>query len=237
LGLLSFSPEKRFVKQLHNLDIEQLQKDVNTIFNRNPSNTIKSWDSKPLPRLINQDSPSDDPPSNEAPRVQFKIDFEEIIPEDIPVNYLPDECERSRILTRDGMSLGGRIVMGDPNDKAFDLVPDGNGGYNKAKAYHVGNTIVLNPDFYDRTSADYHGFDGSQTVKNKDGTTTILNWSGTASQTIAHEIGHDFGLDHPDDSYPETGNMSNKGSRIPTQAEIDQINHRDNEHILQPREQ
>jgi len=139
---------------------------------------------------------------------QFHI---EIIPEqnsevtnfqtgDITSNYSPDGMQ----------NRGGIIKMGKADDSHF---------YDKTKNKYINeiaywknnNWIILNPRYYDEKSIDYIGFKNSV---------------NTPSTSIIHEIGHDLGLKHGEgeNGYPKAGVMSNEGTNIPTECEIESIN-------------
>lgn len=221
IGKNSFEIDAFYVaeqKVLDNIDVIELQSNMNEVFNSNPTNYPEF--TSELPQIM--------PNDRAVPRVnpKLKITFNIKI-YDTPAT--PEELNNSkhtRIRAANGASKGGLIVMGKSGEAAFK--PTLNKVTNRLEEVPaqwerggpMGDIIKLNPDFYDTHSKMYHGFKG---------------YNVTKYGVFAHEIGHDFGLTHPDGIYPEHGTMAQNGE-TPTEQEIKEINNPSNYKIIQPGE-
>lgn len=129
--------------------------------------------------------------------------------------------------------IGGEIVMGLPNYPTFNKTTD-------SQAYHSGSQIVLNPKYFDKSYSGYTGFEkksieirtdkkletgsfSGTSISFEETITTKVFDPGTPESVIAHEIGHDLGLDHDEGAYPSTGLMSNKSPNYPIKEELEKI--------------
>ncbi len=202
-----------------NVNLAELETYLNQTYNSNPTlNDQFSFEDDGLdPVSMSQDK---------AQIIPAKISFDIVVVPELPSDVKPNG-NKSRIWTANGKSLGGTIKMGAVNDDAFILKDkEGKPTGSIAAAYHIGNSIVLNPVFYDKSYSGYTGFNTSS--------------GETANGAIAHEIGHDLGLDHPGTtdaaSYPKKGLMSNTGDHTPTKEEMETISDPQNKKIIQPGE-
>ena len=202
-----------------------MQAIVNQTLNSNP--TLTSYD-------VTDDIDLDLPTgmmNDEAGIAPLKVQFNITIVPDVTDDHNASDLSKSRIWTKTGQSLGGKIIMGKSGDANFttsngSLVP----------AYYSNNSIVLNPQFYDKTSPNYTGFgEQSTTTHNPDGssTTITISYSGSEGGVLTHEIGHDLGLNHPKGKYPKDGTMSTDGD-APTQKETEKIVNPKNSKVIQP---
>ena len=195
-------------KVLDNIDIVQMQNEINSILNSNLN--TESIISDDLPQLMCEDQAKPTPLS-----IQFQI---------VLVPMSDNNIENQKIIyTKNGQSLGGKILMGEANDKSFIATDkDGNvlNDATEVPAYYNGYNIVLNPKHFDKSSPEYKGF---------------TNTTSTESGVMTHEIGHDLNLKHGKGEYPEEGTMSPNGGS-PTKEEQEKIADPKNDKIIQPGE-
>jgi len=213
---------------VNNVDIIELQNQLNSIFNANPTAILDNQASiitedvlELIDNISNTSGLMDDGPGDAPPlHVIFDIKIVAMSPSDDD----PNDLSKSRIWTKSGQSLGGKIVMGQTTDPEFKDKPIVDpatgvetGQVFETHAYQYLDAIYLNPVFFDKSNPNYVGKSSLEQYR-----------------TISHEIGHDMGLRHPVQNYPTYGNMSNQGSRTPTIDEINRIIDPLNDDVIQP---